>query len=93
MDWDNDNFEVKRLGTAQLVNARCNCKQGVYHVSDSDKRIDTHNQIPHRCTNCNKLVYFTHPYPFVAVNGVKFVHWETIRGINPEHLKQNKEGT
>ena len=76
-----DNHFTRPLKSALLVEYRCDCGKGFYRVAKDEPRMQKHNQIPHKCTVCGKLSYFTAPYPLVRVNDQHdFVHWETIRG-------------
>ncbi|KFI12032.1 hypothetical protein F0223_23745 [Vibrio coralliilyticus] len=87
MNWKQPNHTFTPLKNAQLVDYHCRCQKGVFHVDRSEKRLAEHNQIPHRCTACKALAYFTVPYPMVVVNEERFVHWETIKG---EQIQENK---
>lgn len=62
---------------------RCtSCQQGNYHFDKHSDRIEQNSQLPHKCTHCGSLVYFSIPYPALRYKGRVFVDWETIRGIN-----------
>lgn len=83
-----ENHFTRPLKSALLVEYRCDCGKGFYRVAQDEPRIQKHNQIPHKCTVCGKLVYFTAPYPLVRVKDESFVHWETLRG---ERLSDKEE--
>ncbi|MCG6387526.1 hypothetical protein K6U51_11960 [Vibrio fluvialis] len=81
MKWKTENHVARPSKTAQIVEYQCTkCKQGFMHVDATLERDDAHHQIPHRCTACGHIAYLACPYPLVAVNGQRFVHWDTIRG-------------
>lgn len=81
-DWKNENHCSRPLKSAKLVEYKCICQKGFYRVDDTRTGIKEHNQIPHKCHHCGHTVFFSHPYPVIEVNGQRFVHWETIRGVN-----------
>lgn len=75
-----ENHFTRPLKSALLVEYRCDCEKGFYRVAKDVPRMTQHNQIPHKCTSCSKLVYFSVPYPLVRIKDKHFVHWETIQG-------------
>ncbi|MEL7291526.1 MAG: hypothetical protein AAGJ88_04315 [Pseudomonadota bacterium] len=76
-----ENHETKPLSDVERVEYRCTeCKQGYYHFDKDSKRIEQHNQMPHKCTHCGKQTFFTIPYPALRYKGRVFVDWETVRG-------------
>lgn len=76
----NTSTKSRPLAGVELVEYVCSCGQGVYRVNTTLPRIKEHNQIPHQCNACQKVSYFTVPYPVLKVRGKIFVHWDTIRG-------------
>lgn len=62
----------------ERVEYPCKCGQGFYRY-DPDGERSTHNQLPHRCTKCNELVFFSILYPALRYKGRIFVDWETVR--------------
>ncbi len=80
--WLTDMHVSVPLKSAKLVDYKCSCDIGVLRYDPQAPRIDTHNQIPHKCTHCGLVAYFAHAYPFIEADGKRFVHWDTMRGFN-----------
>lgn len=72
MSKTNPNIVRHLVEDVERVEYLCDCKQGYYHYATNEKRIEQHNQMPHRCTHCKKLVYFTVPYPHLRYKGKDF---------------------
>ncbi len=79
---------LKPANGVDRLEYRCTeCQQGYYHFDKDAERLNKHNQLPHKCTNCSKQVYFTMPYPALFYKGRVFVDWETVRGMPLEIAK------
>ncbi len=75
---NNDARVYRAVNNVERVEFPCQCGHGVYRYTASDEHTASH-QLPHRCQQCNDLVYFAIPYPALRYKGRLFVDWETIK--------------
>lgn len=80
-----DNRVYLAVGGVERVEYPCQkCREGFYRFDPQGERKTTHNQMPHRCTSCKDVVYFTLPYPALRYKNRLFVDWQTVRGLSGE---------
>ncbi len=80
-----ESFFYRPVHNIERVEYLCQCGEGYYRYEPNGQRTTTHNQMPHRCTQCGQRVYFTIPYPALRYKGRIFVDWETVRGYPLEN--------
>lgn len=81
MNKKSDNRIYLTVENVERVEYSCKCGEGYYRFDPDSERMGKHNQLPHRCTKCKELVYFTLPYPALRYKGRIFADWGTVRSL------------